>query len=253
MSQQTLISVTPAATAGTNAALAAGARRLQLVIRARLMTDVTKLWPVLDKHRLNETFPGWLQTMKLLIGTYHGESSQAAAATYQAARQHALEDAAPVHIPFAPMPDPQWLDRALGYAGPGQLRNDTARPGTALATTLGTATRIALDGGRVTVVDAVHHDPDAVGWYRVTSSSPCAFCAMLASRGIAYKNEHSAAFKVHNDCGCIPMPAYSRDHELPQLNGEALAVYRSATRGARSGTQLQAFRKAWDARTQPVE
>jgi hypothetical protein len=129
------------------------------------------------------------------------------------------------------------------------LSKDTARPGTALSTTLGTASRIALDGGRTTTLDTVKADPVAVGWYRVTDGNPCAFCALLASRGVVYKAD-TVNFQAHNDCGCTSAPAFSRSQKLPDLNRTADRIYTEATKGVPTGGQLAAFRKAWDARQQ---
>lgn len=243
----------PAATtpvvAGTVAA-AATARTVQLAVRAALLRDVTRLWPLLDAKRLDETFPGWLQAMSLLVEKYHGQSAAAAARFYQQARAAAIQSPTPGRlIRLAPVPPPEWLGRAFGFSGPGMLHRDTAQPNTALSTTLGTAARIALDGGRGTVLNTVKHDPVAVGWYRVTDGAPCSFCALLASRpviggrGAYYRTEQTANFKAHNACGCTAAPMFTHDQELPAVNQEAARVY--AERG--KGPALQAFRKAWDA------
>jgi len=234
--------------------IAAAARAAQLAIRARLLRDVAKLWPALDAKRLNATFPAWSHAMSLLVRNYHGQSSQASAAAYRAAREVATQSPAPrslIHL--APEPSQEWLDRAFGYSGPGMLNKDTAQPNTALSTTMGTASRIALDGGRTTTLETVKADPVAVGWYRVTDGAPCAFCALLASRGIVYKDHSfdrsdahfkgSGESKVHNDCGCGFAPAFSHDQELPESSHRALEVYQN--RG--SGDALAAFRKAWAA------
>jgi hypothetical protein len=243
-------------------AAAEAARSVQLRIRAQLMQDVTKLWPALDAKRISETWPGWIRAMLLLTKSYQGQSSAAAGASYRLAREHATQSPAPLRlVKIAPAPDEEWVHKAFGYAGPGMLSRDTARPGTALSTTLGTATRIVLDGGRTTTVDTAMADPVAVGWYRVTDGNPCAFCALLASRGIVFKqhsfdaadtrftgSEMADSAKVHNHCGCILAPAFSRQQTLPAINAEANKVYRAATKGARTGTQLAEFRKAWDTR-----
>lgn len=223
---------------------AATARTVQLTIRAQLMADVIKLWPLLDAKRLDMTFPGWLRAMTLLVRSYHGQSSQAGSRFYRTARSNAILSPTPSGlIKLAPVPPDQWLARAFGFSGPGMLTKDTAKPGTALSTTLGTASRIALDGSRSTIIATVHHDPVAVGWYRLTDGHPCAFCALLASRGIAYKSERSAGFQAHNDCGCTAAPAFTRDQELPDISRQAADVYRN--RG--KGPALAAFRQAWDA------
>lgn len=233
--------------------VAVAAKAAQMSIRANLMRDTVSLWPLLDKTRIGDTFPGWATAMSLLVRRYHGQSSQAAGRAYQVTRELHTQSPAPrslLHI--APEPDEEWMTRAFGFAGPGMLERDTARPNTALSTTLGTATRIALDGGRTTTLDTVEADPIAVGWYRVTDASPCAFCALLASRGVVYKSDSfeasNARFagdgeaKVHNHCGCSFAAAFSHDQNLPDASQTAMRVYKD--RG--DGDALVAFRKAWN-------
>lgn len=237
------------------------ARTAQLAIRAQLLRDVTRLWPLLDPKRLDETWPGWVRAMMTLVRNYHGQSAAAAARAYLRSREHATLSPAPQSlIKLAPPPSEDWMARAFGYSGPGLLERDTVRPNTALSTTLGTAARITLDGGRTTTLDTVKADPVAYGWFRITDGDPCAFCALLASRGVVpkstlYLSEHSfdasnARFegpglaKVHNDCGCSMAPAFSRSQVLPDVNQRAAEVY--ANRGP--GNALTAFRAAWATR-----
>lgn len=223
---------------------ATAARTVQLAIRARLLRDVTTLWPMLDRNRLDETWPGWIRAMTLLVRNYRGQSSQAAASAYRAAREQATFSPAPRSlIRLAPAPDETLIHRAFGFSGPGMFQRDIARPNTALSTTLGTASRIALDGGRTTTLDTLKADPVAVGWYRVTDNDPCAFCALLASRGVVYK-EDTAGFQSHDHCACYGMAAFSRDIELPKIAQEAADVYKN--RG--DGDAMTAFRKAWNER-----
>lgn len=231
-----------------NLAAASAARRAQLAVRAELLRQVVRLWPLLNPKDLNGTFPAWLEAMIQLIVRYHGQSSQAAAAFYRAARSTATESPAPLGlIALAAAPERDWLAKALGFSGPGMLSRDTVRPGTALSTTLGTAGRIALEGGRATILNTVERDPVALGYFRITDGQPCAFCALLASRpviggrGAFYKTAESAGFAAHNDCGCSAAPMFSRDQQLPALSTTAADVYRN--RG--DGNALVAFRKAW--------
>lgn len=222
-------------------ALAMAARGVQLAIRAQLLRDVVKLWPLLDRARLDETSGPWKRLMAATVGTYRDQSSVAAGRFYQAARAQALQIPTPASVVrLAPPADPEWVAQAFGYSGPGMLNKDTAVPNTALTTTLGTAARIVADAGRQTVQDSIKHDDRAVGWYRVTDAEPCAFCALLAARGVVYKKA-TVGFKSHNDCGCIGAPAFSRDHPLPELSQIAADVY--LNRG--DGPALPAFRKAW--------
>lgn len=235
-------------TAAGSVVLAESARGVQLRIRAQLLLDVTRLWPLLDGNRLNETFPGWLRAMSLLVTNYHGQSAAAASRFYRAARAEALQSPTPsALVKLAPVPPADWLDRAFGFSGPGMLSQDTTRPNTALTTTLGTASRVALDGARSTVVDTVHTDPAAVGWYRVTDGAPCAFCALLSARpvmkgrGSLYRSKDTASFQAHDHCACQAAPFFHIDQALPEANQKAAAVY--LNRG--KGPALPAFRKAW--------
>lgn len=233
-------------TAQSTLAAAGAAKAVQLAIRAQLLRDVTRLWPALDAKRLSETFPGWLRAMSLLARSYHGQSAEAASSFYRTARQEATQSPAPrALIRLAEAPPDEWMAKAFGFSGPGNLTRDAVRPNTALTSTLGTSSRIALDGGRTTIVETAKADPVAVGWYRMTDSDPCAFCAMLASRGIVYRTAESAGQDVewHNDCGCIVVPAFTRDAVLPESSLEAQKVWSNLTTPS-----LKEFRKAWASR-----
>lgn len=243
------------------AASAGGARAAQVAISVAAMRDATKLWPLLDPKRLAQTWPAWVQAMKLLTTTYHAQSATAAGRSYRLLRSHATRSPAPSSlIKIAPPPSDEWMTRAFGFSGPGQLSLDTARPNTALATTLGTTSRIVLDGGRTTTYDTIEEDPVAVGWYLQTDAKPCYWCALIASRGVVYK-EHSldasdARFtgpgtaKLHNNCHCILAPAFSVGHDLPNVSQHAQDVYYEATRGMKTARNqanvLPLFRAAWN-------
>ncbi|NUT04714.1 MAG: hypothetical protein HOV76_14640 [Hamadaea sp.] len=245
---------------------AAAAKAVQLAIRAALLRDVVRLWPALDKNRLAETFPGWVQAMTTLVTGYHGQSAAAASSFYRAARAQAMQSPTPASlVQLAPPPQPEWVKRAFGFSGPGLLQRDTAQPGTALSTTLGTAARIVLDGGLTTVTNTAHADPAALGYFRITDGDPCAFCALLASRGIVYKQDSfrdsnkrfvgPGAEKVHNLCGCILAPAFSRKQALPSISAIARDVYAQSpdVANADSKDKIAAFRKAWsDRRAQSI-
>lgn len=236
---------------------AAAAKAAQMAIRAALLRDVIKLWPALDKTRLAETFPGWLRAMSLLVTNYHGQSSMAAGRFYRNVRAEALQSPTPASlIKIAPAPDPKWMAKAFGFSGPGMISKDTAQPNTALSTTLGTASRIVLDGGRATVAETVKKDPAAVGWFFNTDGDPCHWCAMIASRGVVYKkhslDQSNAKFigngtaKVHNRCGCALAPAFSRSQPLPAINGIAEDVYMESTKDVHYTEAVATFREGWD-------
>lgn len=226
-----------------------------MAIRAQLLRDATRLWPLLDAKRLNETFPGWARAMSLLVRNYHGQSAAAAWSAYRTAREQATASPATRSLArIAPAPDEEWLTRAFGYSGPGMLQRDTARPNTALSTTLGTASRIVRSGADRTISATAEADPVALGWYFHTDGDPCFWCALIASRGVVFKGDSFEASdrqfigdgtaKIHNGCGCVLAPVFSKTQQLPDINREAAEVYRN--RG--DGDALNAFRRAWESR-----
>jgi hypothetical protein len=82
----------------------------------------------------------------------------------------------------------------------------------------GQAGRMVMDGARDTILDAVHKDPRAIGWARVSDGDPCHFCAMLLSREVFYKSKKSATRAIYGDgmefhpnCGCTAIEVFSQD------------------------------------------
>lgn len=225
-------------------------RTIQLALSAAVARDVARLWPNLDRKRLDATFPDWLQMMVALVERFQAMSATAASIYYAETREAHLGIPTPDSLlRLAPTPSEDWVAKAFGYSGPHLLKDGAWQDSSALSTTQGTAIRIVQSGARDTVIDTTNADPKAVGWYRVTDGDPCAFCALLASRGVVYRSEKSASFKSHNDCGCTAAPAFSRGQSLPDISGEALRVYQDSTAGIPNNQRIAAFRKAWNART----
>lgn len=100
--------------------------------------------------------------------------------------------------------------------------------------TAGRARRLAGDGGRQVAKAYVDHGRGPIGYVRVVDRDPCAFCAMLASRGVTFnadtegaglyksdsfrlsnsKFEGAGRFKVHDHCECTLEPVYRVDKRL---------------------------------------
>jgi hypothetical protein len=118
---------------------------------------------------------------------------------------------------------------------------------TALVQASGAAARHVLDGGRNTVLTVVQNDDVALGWARVTDGDPCAFCAMLASRGPAYKSRQQAAFQAHDHCACSVEPVFSRAAEWPGRSREFQQLWNDNIRGQYSGKDaIRAFRRLYE-------
>lgn len=241
--------------------LAESTRRAQVHVRQQMVSDVSRVWAVLNFDRLQQTWPSWLEVMLRTLRRYHSQSADEAALFYRATRQLELGD--PGEAKLADPPSEEWVSRALGYAAPGAYQRQIAAKASpeqanrsALVQTLGTSSRIAMDGHRTTIEQSAKADRAALGYYRVTDGDPCAFCALMASRGMVYKNEDTAGarandsftgpglFKFHNDCGCTIAPGFKRGVALTGVAAEAAKVYEN--RG--EGDALAAFRKAWNNR-----
>jgi hypothetical protein len=107
----------------------------------------------------------------------------------------------------------------------------------------GQVARQVLDGGRQTLLENVRADRHALGFARLTGPNPCAFCAMLASRGPAYKSERSARYRqdgelYHPHCACLPEPVFNSDEPWPGRASEFREMWDSF-----DGDRL-AFRRA---------
>lgn len=113
----------------------------------------------------------------------------------------------------------------------------------------GAATKMVQDVGRQTIVDSVRADPKAKGWARIPEPGCCAFCALLATRGAAYKTEQTADFKSHDHCRCHAEPIFTAYEPSAQVR-QWQADYAKATRGVRgSNNQRIAWRQAFEGRT----
>lgn len=111
----------------------------------------------------------------------------------------------------------------------------------------GAASRHVLTGGRRSLLTLLQDDPQALGWIRVTDGDPCAFCAMLASRGPVYGTEASAKFEAHDACACTAEPVYSRDALWPGRAREFQQLWNDNIRNRYSGKDaINAFRRLYE-------
>lgn len=123
----------------------------------------------------------------------------------------------------------------------------------------GAAARHVQNGARSTIDRNVLRDTKALGWVRVTDGDPCAFCAMLASRGPVYKDdsfdesdsmfEGPGRYKVHDSCGCGFKPVYRRGEPLLDSAKIYSDIWASSTAGKSGRDAVNAFRKAFEARS----
>lgn len=107
------------------------------------------------------------------------------------------------------------------------------------------AQRHALAGERDMVMGTVAASGVIVGWRRVLDADPCAFCAMLASRGAVY-SKTSVTFQAHDGDECTAEPLYEHEDEPRQVL-DLQERWRRATAGTSGVASLRAWRRNWDA------
>lgn len=193
-------------------------------------SEIRRAWRLLDVANIDGTRASWERAMTSIIVRYQGLSTQAA--EDYLARYELAELVSRV----GPIARVQLdLSASLGVldaAGPQALKRSIGRgvnPIVAyenLARSVRQETqKLILSGGRGTIVGAAQRDSRAIGWRRVSDGDPCAFCAMLVSRGPSYTSEAAALAKgnadpYHKGCGCTVEVLYG-----PWTPNEAEQVY----------------------------
>ena len=94
------------------------------------------------------------------------------------------------------------------------------------------ASGLATDPGKDRLKRQIDNDPLAVRYQRITSGTPCAFCAMLAARGPVYKDEKSASFKPHDPCNCSAIPIFSDSPAVSERDKFLIDGYAEAQKKA---------------------
>lgn len=105
--------------------------------------------------------------------------------------------------------------------------------------TAGKADSLVLEAARGVSSYAQARDQRVRVYARGTSSNPCAWCAMLASRGFVYLSETSATKtsesgslkSYHPNCHCFPIVRWSTRSKLPALNQYFMDNWPKVTKG----------------------
>lgn len=191
------------------AQLTAAHRAAQLALRAGSLRRLLQLWRGVDPTNLSNTIEPFAQAAALLAGTGFEESGGIAARYYRLFR---TAEGVPGPGPSTILARRPGIEVVAGDLRGAALRGiiDARKAGLAPAPAktqgfirvAGALGKLILTGGRRTITDTAARDPQAVGYSRVTSGDPCAFCRMLAGRGAVYKTEKAADFEAHGNCAC---------------------------------------------------
>lgn len=248
------------------------ATALKAAVAARL------LWTSRVKpEALAATTAQYVEELIPLLLKFRQESEQRAKPYYGALRRLEAPGADPFEAPEILQLDEVYLRRSLNAVGPASLFDWRDRQialgvkvtdamvrekiGAMSEIVAGSALRHTANGGRAVVDQTRKADPVAVGYYRSTKADPCYFCAMLASRGVVYKedsfDQSDARFegegkaKVHDHCVCFNKPVYQRNVALPDANVRAGSLWSELTGKDRTGEPINPvleFRRRWEGR-----
>jgi hypothetical protein len=256
------------ATTVTGAQLTEQHRRAQLAIRSAFMAELVRLWPLINLDRLDETAAEWIGFVTDLIMLWRNESVNRALLYYDEFRR--AETGQPLtqrgNYRSLVTVEPAAIRTSLLVTGPigvksriGKGIHPEVAKAKALVDVTGAASRHVLNGGRQLITEATNRDKLAVGFARVTDDDPCAFCAMLASRGPDYNSRASAlrttsrskkrgpGREYHDHCGCTVEAVYSDDADWPGRAREFEQLWKDSTKGKGGKNALNAFRNAYEA------
>ena len=106
---------------------------------------------------------------------------------------------------------------------------------------------MVMNGDRLTVVESVKADREALGYRRISDGNPCSFCAMLVARGGVY-TEATAGFQAHSRCGCTARAVYDRNDARAERARELQQLWNESARGRSGDDAIRAFRQAYEGR-----
>ena len=240
------------ATVGVGLQAAEAHRLSQAVLAAMLTRDILAVWVTLD---LANVLVSWSAIRSAVLGLIRSGAVRALAESDRFYDDMRALAGVPGSIPsLIPVEMPaELLAKTIDATGPGTLLHDIKRGQPIIramehagANLAGASSRLVLQAGRENVTALVANDQKAIAWARITSGQPCAFCAMLASRGAVFKTEQSAGFKAHNHCACTAMPVFKKaDARTPQ-SAALYDAWKRETKGLSGQDALRAWRRYWD-------
>lgn len=225
-------------------------RTAQLQLRAATLAQVLQVTRGMTVEQLDDVWPAIRAALTAIITTNRRQSAGIASRYYTTFRTVSRVPGG-VQVRIAEL-DRGALLRSLEFVGPIVARQYGTK--TAITALAGASSRHVLNGGRQTMIDAIREDDQALGWERVTDGKPCAFCAMLASRGAVYKTRESGGFRSHDHCACSVEPRFLDQVQRSPRNDKFHEQWNEAQRQAReagelnrgtSNDALNAFRRAY--------
>ena len=218
----------------------------QARLAGRAATVALSAWQAfVDPVGLDATFPLFSLAVGAMVQDMSSEAAQAATEFYGAQREAAGVPGTAPRATFRP--DPRAVTGSLIVQGPVSVKRAMTAGRTVVEADAAAASKVAAaayrhvaNAGRLTVARKVLADPGAYGYARASDGNPCAFCAMLVSRGPVYKRDSGTGSKYHDRCGCYLVPSFSQQSEP----SPAAAALRELWN--KSGGDFAAFRRSID-------
>lgn len=235
-------------------------RRIQALMAARLAQQVLQVWrELMNPAKIDASWPAVRAALAPIVRQARDQSAALAQTSYLAARGDArVEDGG--FRPEGPLPLlADRLEAALDVTGPVEFKRAIAAGKTpqqamdaAAVRMVGSTQYLALEGGRQAMQRSIAADSEATGWSRVTDTDPCAWCAMLASRGPVYKSAQTAGDprqggnRYHDHCACQAWPAFTHDEPFIGIAENLYDDWLRETRGRGGKHAVNAFRRWWE-------
>lgn len=245
-------------------------RRMQRGLSRLLVRDIRGLRRLIIPSRLEASLPDWIVAVRALVEQY-GAASASLAADYYDSERVAAAVTGRFTVPLIGPPSDEQVESSLRWATKDVWERDPDDPATADAQkeplevrleqaekkAEAVAQKLVTDQGRGTVREAVRQDRTAVGYARAAALGACAFCKLMASRGLTYKSAQSAGrdvnskftgdasvVKFHDNCHCQIVPVFKGQRfELSDQASEWARIYREYA-APYPGDQLNRFRQA---------
>ncbi|WP_239502176.1 hypothetical protein [Streptomyces qinglanensis] len=220
--------------------------------------------------RMGATLPPWMEAVDAVVRQYGDLAAQLAAEVYEAQRA-AADVTSAFTVPLADSPPQEQTQASLRWATKDLWPRDPDDPRTTAAQaqpvevrlaaaekkTAAVVEKLVLDQGRQTTRQAVQRDREAVGYARAAALGACAFCRLMASRGMVYKSAGTAGrdandrfsgdasvAKYHDHCSCQIISVFrGQRFELSPQAARWDRIYREYAQG-HPGDQLRLFRRA---------
>ena len=190
-------------------------RRAQVRLAITADSQARRMWDAtLDVNDLKGSQPIWKNAVLDLMQVWWKVSADTAAQYLPRFREAETGEPGGVEV-GVPRFDRRQASRRIDWAGATNVLWHIARGETqeaayeaARSLFLGMFHEAVLTGGRTTIERWAKKDPRAIGWRRVSDGDPCAFCAMLVTRGPVYTSQACAGLsartgeKYHPHCGC---------------------------------------------------